>query len=213
MTLDRIVSLLARLVDGSGGSTRVAIVTETTLNDSGGNEAVKTTATTSAVNEFTVTNAATGNAPLISASGGDTNVGFLIAPKGTAGVVVDGPFVSKRAAATISTAGAGTYSAANIAGGIILRDPAGASRTDTTGTAADILAQFLGAKAGSSFFLLVRNTADAAETITVAGGAGVTISGTATIAQNNSKLFCGLFTNVGSGTEALTLYSIGTMVH
>jgi len=213
MTLDRIVSLLARLVDGSGGSTRVAIVTETTLRDSGGNEAVKTVATASAVNEFTVTNSATGLSPILGASGDDTNVSMIFTPKGTAAIVADGPFVSKRSVATITTAGAGTYSAANIAGGIILRDPNGASRTDTTGTAADILAQFLRARVGSSFFLMVRNTADAAETITVAGGTGVTISGTATIAQNNTKLFMGIFTNVGSGTEALTLYSVGTFVH
>lgn len=213
MTLDRIVSLLARLVDGSGGSTRVAIVTETTLRDSGGNEAVKTVATASAVNEFTVTNSATGLSPILGASGDDTNVSMILAPKGTAAIIADGAFASKRVVTTTTTAGAGTYAASEIAGGLILRDPNGASRTDTTATAAQILAQFLRARVGSSFFLVVRNTADAAETITVAGGTGVTISGTATIAQNNTKLFMGIFTNVGSGTEALTLYSVGTFVH
>lgn len=210
MSMSRVVSLLSALINQGS---RIAIIVSSTLSDSSSNESIKTVATGSAVNEFTVTNAATGASPIFGASGDDTHVGMLLAPKGTAGIIADGPFASKRVVATITTAGAGTYSAANIAGGIILRDPAGASRTDTTGTAAAILAQFLGAKVGSSFFVLVRNDADAAETITVSGGSGVTISGTATIAQNNSKLFMGVFTNVGSGTEALTLYSVGTFVH
>lgn len=211
MTLDRIVNLLAQIVEADGN--KILINTSSQLLDSGGNESIKTTATGSAVNEFTITNAATGNAPSFASSGSDTHVGMVLAPKGTAGIIADGPFLSKKTVATISTAGAGTYTAANIAGGIILRDPAGDNRTDTTGTAADILAQFLGAKVGSSFELIVRNTADAAETITVAGGTGVTISGTATIAQNNTKRFIGVFTNVTAAAEALTLYSVGTFVH
>ena len=54
--------------------------------DSNGNELVKGTATASAVNEITVTNAATGNGPTISASGDDANVDLNIEAKGT-GVV------------------------------------------------------------------------------------------------------------------------------
>ena len=54
--------------------------------DSNGNELVKGTATASAVNEITVTNAATGNGPTISVSGDDTNVDLNIEAKGT-GVV------------------------------------------------------------------------------------------------------------------------------
>jgi hypothetical protein len=46
----------------------------------------------SAVNEITVTNAATGNAPLVSATGGDTNVNLNVQPKGTTGIaqILDG---------------------------------------------------------------------------------------------------------------------------
>ena len=39
--------------------------------------------TASAVNEFTIANAATGNAPTLSATGGDTNIDINITPKGT----------------------------------------------------------------------------------------------------------------------------------
>ncbi len=115
--------------------------------------------------------------------------------------------------ATITTAGAGTYTAAQIVGGLILRDPAGGARTDTTHTAAQILAAIPNAIVGSAIEFTVRNTADAAETITVAGGSGVTTSGTMTIAQNNTKRFMLVFTNVTASSEAATLYSLGTVVH
>ena len=51
--------------------------------DSNSNEEVIFTATASAVNEFTVANAATGNNPTISATGGDTNIGLDLQVKGT----------------------------------------------------------------------------------------------------------------------------------
>jgi hypothetical protein len=55
----------------------------TGLNDTNGNELMKVTATASAVNEVTLANAATGNAPTLTASGGDTNVSWKSAGKGT----------------------------------------------------------------------------------------------------------------------------------
>ncbi|NBW13076.1 MAG: hypothetical protein EBR82_34155 [Caulobacteraceae bacterium] len=54
----------------------------TSINDTNGNELIGLTATGSAVNEITVANAATGNAPTISATGGDTDVGITLTPKG-----------------------------------------------------------------------------------------------------------------------------------
>lgn len=53
------------------------------LTDANGNEWIKQTATASAVNEITVANAATGNGPVISATGGDTNVDIKMTGKGT----------------------------------------------------------------------------------------------------------------------------------
>jgi hypothetical protein len=55
--------------------------------DTNGNELLKLTATASAVNELTLANAATGGAPALSATGGDTNIGIALTPKGTGGVV------------------------------------------------------------------------------------------------------------------------------
>lgn len=53
------------------------------INDANGNESAVFTATLSAVNHPTFTNAATGNAPSIRASGGDTNVDLIADGKGT----------------------------------------------------------------------------------------------------------------------------------
>jgi len=61
----------------------------TSINDASGNEVIKTPATASAVNEITVTNAATGNAPEVSATGGDTNIDLKLTAKGTGKVLQD----------------------------------------------------------------------------------------------------------------------------
>jgi len=55
------------------------------IGDETGNEQIKFATTASAVNEISVTNAATGNNPAISATGGDTNVGITLTPKGDLG--------------------------------------------------------------------------------------------------------------------------------
>lgn len=128
-------------------------------------------------------------------------------------VVLDTNIFPLTTATTIATAGAETLTAAQLIGGLILRDPAGAARTDTTSTAALLVAAIDNAVVGTSFEFVIRNTADAAETITVAGGTGVTTSGTMTIAQNNSKRFKIVLTNVTATSEAATLYSLGTVVH
>lgn len=130
------------------------------------------------------------------------------------GVLYGGGLLSRLATVTtISTAGAVTYSAAEVAGGIILRNTNGANRADLVPTAANLLAAMPHAQVGQSLEFTIRNTAGAAETITVTTNTGVTLSGTMTIAQSNSKRFLAVFTNVTAASEAYTLYSLGTVVH
>jgi hypothetical protein len=114
--------------------------------------------------------------------------------------------------ATISTAAAVTLTAAQLLGGLVLRDPNGAARSDVTPTAAQLVAAIQGAMVGLSFVATIKNTADAAETITITAGAGVTLNGTMTIAQNNMKQFLVYLSNVTPGSEAATVYSLGTVV-
>ena len=58
--------------------------------DSNGNELFTFTATASAVNEFTIANAATGGTPTISATGTDTNIDITITPKGSGSLTISG---------------------------------------------------------------------------------------------------------------------------
>ena len=60
------------------------------IGDENGNEQIIFQTTSSAVNQFDVTNAATGNAPELSATGGDTNISLKITPKGSGQVLLDG---------------------------------------------------------------------------------------------------------------------------
>jgi len=73
----------------------------TSILDTNGNELALLTATGSAVNEFTIANASTGNGPTLSATG-ETNVGINIKPKGTGETI----FGTGAAAATLTTSGA-----------------------------------------------------------------------------------------------------------
>ena len=63
---------------------------ETSILDTNGNELFLLTATSSAVNELTYANAATGNAPAFTASGGDSNININLVPKGTGQVQANG---------------------------------------------------------------------------------------------------------------------------
>ena len=58
----------------------------TTILDANGNEQLILTPVSSAVNYLAITNSATGNPPILQASGGDTNIDITLTPKGS-GVV------------------------------------------------------------------------------------------------------------------------------
>lgn len=198
---------------GQATSTDVRLTADQPIADSSGNEYLKFSKTSSAVNEITVTNAATTTSPSITATGGDTNISLKLGAKGTGKIVVTAPITRYFTVTTNTTASDQTYTAAQMIAGMILRDPNGSARADTLDTAANIVAAIPGCVAGTGFEFVVRNTADANETITVGpGSGGAAISGTATVAQNNSKRFLLVLTNVGSGTEAYTVYSLGTVV-
>ena len=123
-----------------------------------------------------------------------------------------GRVFEKRTVTTDATAGAITYTAAMLIGGVVLRDPNGGARSDVTDTAANITAAIPGCMAGSSFEFIVQNNASGAYTITVTPGQGVTLSGAMTIAQGNSKKFLAFITNATAGSETVTIYSLGAVV-
>jgi hypothetical protein len=62
----------------------------TGIQDDSGLQQLTFSKTASAVNEFTMANAATGNAPALSATGDDTNIDFNLTPKGIGRVTLNG---------------------------------------------------------------------------------------------------------------------------
>lgn len=75
----------------------------TAVLDTNGNEVFAITATVSAVNDFTIVNAATTNAPQIQASGSDANISINLVPKGTGTLQASGvPIVTTTATQTLT---------------------------------------------------------------------------------------------------------------
>jgi hypothetical protein len=72
--------------------------------DENSNEQIKFSTTGSAVNEFTIGNAATGNAPAISATGGDSNIDLNITPKGYGRATFNGQGKIQSVAEKVTTA-------------------------------------------------------------------------------------------------------------
>lgn len=93
--LNSINDLLSGITEG--------IKVKNSIQDASGNEVIKTPATSSAVNEITVTNASTTNSPTISATGDDTNIDLKLSPKGTGSIVVTSPLSTPKTYGAITT--------------------------------------------------------------------------------------------------------------
>lgn len=120
-----------------------------------------------------------------------------------------GTLVSRNQSVSSVTATVGTtLSAAQMTGGMILRSGPTVAFTDTTDTAANLQAAYNAddTQIGSSFIMIVANAT--ANTLTMAAGTGVTLAGNTVIEPNNSRIYLGVFTNVTSGSQALTLTGI-----
>ena len=91
----------------------------TNILDTNGAELLNLTATGSAVNELTLANAASGNSPIISATG-ETNVGITLTPKGSGAVKLDlltFPTVTGSANQIMTSNGSGVLSFVDNSGG------------------------------------------------------------------------------------------------
>ena len=101
--------------------------------------------------------------------------------------------------ASETTAGAATYTAAQIARGIIRRDPSGASRTDVLPDATLLIAgvanQYTLAENGDSIVFEVQNIAAATDTVTLTAGAGMTLLGDIVIPPLGSRILTAIRTS------------------
>ena len=83
------------------------------INDENGNEQIKFATTGSAVNEFSVTNAASSGSPALSVTGGDTNIDLTLTPKGTGRVTFNGGGKIQNLAEKVTIAATGTTGTVN----------------------------------------------------------------------------------------------------
>lgn len=127
----------------------------------------------------------------------------ILNTNGVLSVVLPG----RGAKTAISTAGAGTLTAASIVAGLIMRTGPTAAYTDTTDTAAAIIALLNDPAVGDSWE--INHVNGVAFACTIAAGAGVTLAGTTAVTASLVRRFHVQVTNVG--TPAVTITGIGEM--
>ena len=166
---------------------------------------------TGTANTLTVNNAAAVGVTVIGANGSDfvfcDGTNWFNFKGASLGSITSGT----SAPTSYSTAGAQTYTAADLLSGTIVRDPNGAARSDVTPTAALLVAAIPGATIGDTVSTWIVNGADAAEVLTITAGAGATFDANQTatsrvLGQNTSKLMKCRLTNVTPAAEAYVIY-------
>ena len=205
------------------------------LNDANGNELLKVSATAAAVNELTLSNAAAGSAPSLTATGSDADIGINLVPKGTgvlqsAGVPVvtttGTQTLTNKTFAGVITNCTGLPLATGISGfganvATFLATPSSANLlaaiTDETGTGAlvfantpTLVAPVLGAATGTS---LETSSWQKTTPVLVAELVPAATAGAgarhAVTDSNNTLLGIGL-TVVGGGANTVPVFSNGT---
>jgi len=153
----------------------------TAIADTNGAELIKVTATSSAVNEVTLANAATGNNPALSATGDDTNVGIDITPKGTGEMDVTASFMtgifSDKVSAIGNTGTAQTITATN--GQVFTATLTGNCTFTLAGSNSN-------SNRATSFTLILANDATPSRTVSWAGGTFKWPGGAASLARTTT---------------------------
>jgi hypothetical protein len=190
---------------GVATSTDVRLAADQPIGDSAGNEYLKFSKASSAVNEITVSNAATTTPPVLAATGGDTNISLRLTAKGTGVIQTTQPLTQERSQSTETDSA--TLTIAKLLTGIIDGTPVSAANYALP-TAANFVGGIANCQVGDSFSCFVANHGADADAITITAG-GATLFGTATIAQNTVRQLVFVVTNVTGGAEAYFAYCIG----
>ena len=157
----------------------------TNILDTGGNELLKLTATGSAVNELTLANAATGGAPILSATGGDTNIGITLTPKGSGAVKLDlltFPTVTGSADQVLTSNGSGVLSFVDNSGGTSWQAVKTANYTAVAGDG--VFANTTSA----AFTITLPSSPSIGDEVSIVDYAGTFDSNNLTVARNSQKI-------------------------
>jgi hypothetical protein len=127
--------------------------------------------------------------------------------------VMSRKFIDFLSPVTVGTAGPVTYTPAQLLSGMIIRDCAGAARSDTLPSAAAIVdALTISGRApvvGNTVEVYVRNTSAGAFAVTLLTGANVVLAGTMVVPQNQTGKY--LLTVGASGFVTFTC--VGVAAH
>ena len=167
------------------GQTLTSPKIATALADTSGNELLKVTATGSAVNELTLANAATSGNPTISATGGDTNIGISILPKGSGKITLDNltlPAADGSADQILTTDGSGQLSFVDNSGGTSWQ---AVKTSDFTAVAGE--GYFVNTTSGAVTVTLP-TSASLGDEVTVVDYAGTADTNNITIDRNSHKI-------------------------
>lgn len=120
-------------------------------------------------------------------------------------MTISGLLASSRASVAISNAAGVTLTTAQIFAASIVRSGGGAV-SDTTPTAAAIVAAIPGCEVGSSFDFWIAN--DNTGTLTIVAGSGVTLSRTTTVSSGFTRHYRVYVTNATAASEAVTVEGV-----
>ena len=137
----------------------------TSIKDTNANTLVAITATGSAVNNFTIANAAAAANPVISATGSDTNIGINLTPKGTGEVLATSSYLTGVFSDKVTAIGnTGTSQAIALTSGTVYTATLNGNCTFTLSASNSV------ASRASSFTLILTNDGTPGRTVAWAGG-------------------------------------------
>ena len=157
----------------------------TKILDVNGLELLNLTATGSAVNELTLANAATGAAPVLSATGNDTNIGITLTPKGSGAVKLDlltFPTVTGSADQVLTSNGSGVLSFVDNTGGTDWQAVKTSNYTAVAGQG--IFAN----TAGGAFTVTLPSSPSIGDEVTIVDYGGTFDTANLTVGRNSQKI-------------------------
>lgn len=114
--------------------------------------------------------------------------------------------MTKRTVTVDATVGNNTWTIAEMLGGLLLRDAAGGARSDVTPTAELIVAGIPCAAVNDTFEVVIVNTADMAEAITLTAGSCVTLIPSSLVTAQDEQLHLIVRLTCVGATEKVTMY-------